>query len=105
MRLGSRDLRTGRPAVVADSWDINERKCTRRGMRTGYATRGGFGGFASKPSAAGFPGLRLKTGGGGPDADGRHVAASGRLLGSKATGEEARWPSDQKKTIVGPICP
>ena len=47
--------------MVADSWDIDERKCTRRGTRTGYATRGGFGGFASKPSVAGFPGLRLKT--------------------------------------------
>ena len=27
--------------------------------------------------------------------NGRHVAASGRSRGSKATGEEVRWPSDQ----------
>jgi len=27
--------------------------------------------------------------------NGRHVAASGRLRGSKDTGEEARWPSDR----------
>ena len=91
--------------MVADSWDIDEHKCTRRGTRTGYATHGGFGGFASKPSAAGLPGLRLKTGGGGPDADGRHMAASGRLLGSKATGEEARWPSDQVKLELDPYAP
>ena len=47
-----------------------------------YATRGGFRGFGPQNP------------GGGPDADGWHVAASVRLLRSEATGEEARWPSD-----------
>ena len=51
--------------------------------------------WASKPSAAGFAGLGLKTRAEVPMRNGRHVAASGRLLRSKATGEEARWPSDQ----------
>jgi hypothetical protein len=61
--------------------------------------------FRLKTIGGGFLDLRLKTGGGGPDADGRHVAASGRLLGSKATGEEARWPSDQVKPELDPYAP
>jgi hypothetical protein len=47
-----------------------------------YATRGGFRGFGPQNP------------GGGPDADGWHVAASVRSLRSEATGEKARWPSD-----------
>lgn len=53
MRLGSRDLEAEQPAAVVDTWDIDKCKCTRRGMRTGYATCGRFGGFAPKPSANG----------------------------------------------------
>ena len=41
------------------------------------------------------PGLGLKTQAEVLTWNGRHVAASGRLRGSKATDEEARWPSDQ----------
>jgi hypothetical protein len=82
VRLGPTDQTTGWPAAVADTWDIDKRKCTRRGTRTGYATRGGFRGFGPQNP------------GGGPDADGWHVAASVRSLRSEATGEEARWPSD-----------
>jgi hypothetical protein len=85
VRLGLTDQTTGWPAAVADTWDIDKRKCTRRGMRTGYATRGRFRGFGPQNP------------GGGPDADGRHVAASVRSLRSEATGEEVRWPSDQER--------
>ena len=42
-----------------------------------------------------FGGLGLKTRAEVPMRNGRHVAASGRSRGSKATGEEVRWPSDQ----------
>jgi len=56
--------------------------CRVAGKRMEYATRGGFRGFGPQNP------------GGGPDADGRHVAASVRSLRSEATGEEARWPSD-----------
>jgi hypothetical protein len=52
-----------------------------------YATRGGFRGFGPQNLD------------GGPDADGRHVAASVRSLRSEATGEEVRWPSDQEKEL------
>jgi hypothetical protein len=61
VRLGPTDQTTGWPAVMADTWDINKRKCTRRETRTGYATRGRFDGLSSKPSEAGFAGLGLKT--------------------------------------------
>jgi len=50
--------------------------------------------WASKPSAAGFAGLGLKTRAEVPMPEGRHVAASGSSRGSEATGEKARWPSD-----------
>ena len=56
--------------------------CRVAGKRMEYATRGGFRGFGPQNP------------GGGPDADGWHVAASVRSLRSEATGEKARWPSD-----------
>jgi len=82
VRLGLTDQTTGWPAAVADTWDIDKRKCTRRGTRTCYATRGGFRGFGPQNPD------------GGPDADGWHVTASVRSLRGEATGEEARWLSD-----------
>ena len=77
MRLGLTDQTTIWPATVADTWHIDKRKCTRRGTRTGYATRGRFDGLSSKPSEAGFAGLGLKTRAEVPRRNGRHVAASG----------------------------
>jgi hypothetical protein len=40
-------------------------------------------------------GLGLKTQAEVPRRNGRHMAASGRSRQGEATGEEARWPSDQ----------
>jgi len=54
--------------------------------RMEYATRGGFRGFGPQNPSR------------GPDADGRHVAASVRSLRSEATGEEAQWPSDHENS-------
>ena len=51
--------------------------------------------WASKSPVAVSSGLGLKTRAEVPMRNGRHVAASGRSRGSKATGEEVRWPSDQ----------
>jgi hypothetical protein len=98
MRLGPTDQTTGWPAAVADTWDIDKRKCTQRGTRMGYATRGRFGGLPSKLLEASFTGFEPQNLGGGPDAYGRHMATSVRLLRSEATGEEAWWPSDQKNS-------
>ena len=71
----------GRP--IEDGGDT----CQVARKRIEYATRGGFRGFGPQNLD------------GGPDADGRHVAASVRSLRSEATGEEVRWPSDQEKEL------
>jgi hypothetical protein len=43
-------------------------------------------------------GLGLKTRAEVPRRNGRHVASSGSSRRGKATGEEARWPSDEDDT-------
>ena len=64
--------------LVEDGGDT----CRVAQKRMEYATCGRFRGFGPQNP------------GGGPDADGRHVAASVRSLRSEATGEKAWWPSD-----------
>ena len=54
--------------------------------------------WVSKPSDGRFMGLGLKTRAEVPRRDGRHVAASGSSRQSEATGEKARWSSDQDYT-------
>jgi hypothetical protein len=58
-----------------------------------------------KTIGGGFTGLDLKTRVEVPRRNGRHVAASGSSRRGKATGEEARWPSDQHEDRVGPLRP
>jgi hypothetical protein len=67
-----------------------------------YATRERFGGLGLKTISDGFTGLSLKTRVEVLRQNGRHVAASGSSRRGEATGEEARWPSDQDEDRVGP---
>ena len=67
----------------------------------GDTCRARFDGLGLKTIGGGFTGLGLKTRAEVPRtevSEGRHVTASGRLRGCKATDEEARWPSDQGVT-------
>jgi hypothetical protein len=54
-----------------------------------------FDGLGLKTIGGGFTGLGLKTRAEVPRRNGRHVAASGSSRRDEATGEKARWPSDQ----------
>jgi hypothetical protein len=63
-----------------------------------YATRERFGGLGLKTIGGGFMGLGLKTRAEVPRRNGRHVVASGSSRRGEATGEEARWPSDEDDT-------
>jgi hypothetical protein len=63
-----------------------------------YATRERFDGLGIKTIGGGFTGLGLKTRVEVPRRNGRHVAASGSSRRDEATGEEARWPSDEDDT-------
>jgi hypothetical protein len=56
---------------------------------------GGFGGLGLKTIGGGFTGLGLKTQIEVPRRNERHVAASGSSRRGEATGEEARWPSNE----------
>jgi hypothetical protein len=58
----------------------------------------GFGGLGLKTIGGGFTGLGLKTRAEVPRRNGRHVVASGSSRRGEATGEEARWPSDEDDT-------
>jgi hypothetical protein len=58
----------------------------------------GFGGLGLKTIGGGFTGLGLKTQAEVPRRNGQYVAASGSSRRGKATGEEARWPSDEDDT-------
>jgi hypothetical protein len=64
-----------------------------------------FDGLGLKTIGGGFTGLALKTQAEVPRRNGRHVAASGSTRRGEATGEEARWPSDQHEDQVGPLRP
>jgi hypothetical protein len=70
----------------------------RRGTRMEYATHERFGGLGLKTIGGGFTGLGLKTRAEVPRRNGWHVAASGSSRRGEATGEEARWPSDEDDT-------
>jgi hypothetical protein len=63
-----------------------------------YATRERFCGLGLKIIGGGFMGLGLRTRAEVPRRNGRHVAASGSSRRGEATGEEARWPSDEDDT-------
>jgi hypothetical protein len=63
-----------------------------------YTTREWFGGLGLKTIGGGFTGLGLKTRAKVLRRNGRHVASSGSSHRGKATGEEARWPSDEDDT-------
>jgi hypothetical protein len=63
-----------------------------------YATRERFGGLSLKTIDDGFTGLGLKTWVEVLRRNGRHVAASESSRRGEATGEEARWPSDEDDT-------
>jgi hypothetical protein len=58
----------------------------------------GFGGLSLKTIGGRFTSLGLKTRTEVPRMNRRHVAASGSSCRSEATGEEARWPSDEDDT-------
>jgi hypothetical protein len=60
-----------------------------------YATHERFGGLGLKTIGRGFTGLGLKTRAEVPRRNGRQVAASRSSRRGEATGEEARWPSDE----------
>jgi hypothetical protein len=63
-----------------------------------YATHERFGGLGLKTIRGGFTGLGLKTRVEVPRRNGWHVTASGSSRRDEATGEEARWPSDEDDT-------
>jgi hypothetical protein len=58
----------------------------------------GFSGLGLKTIDGGFTDLGLKTRAEVPRRNGRHVAASGSSRRDEATGEKARWPSDEDDT-------
>jgi hypothetical protein len=64
-----------------------------------------FDGLGLKTIGGRFTGLGLKTRVEVPRRNGRHVAESGSSRRGEATGEEARWPSDQHEDWVGPLRP
>jgi hypothetical protein len=70
-----------------------------------YATRERFDGLDLKTIGDGFTGLGLKTRAEVLRRNGRHVAASGSSHRGEATGEEARWPSDQDEDQARPLRP
>ena len=53
--------------------------------------------FVLKTIGCRFTGLGLKTRAEVPMRNGRHVAASGSSRRGEATGEKARWPSDEER--------
>jgi hypothetical protein len=63
-----------------------------------YATRERFGDLGLKTIGRGFMSLGLKTRAKVPRRNERHVAASGSSRRGEATGEKARWPSDEDDT-------
>jgi hypothetical protein len=67
----------------------------RRGRIWSTLLASGFGGLGLKTIGGGFIGLGLKTRAEVPRRNGRHVAVSGSSRQGEATGEEARWPSDE----------
>ena len=63
-----------------------------------FKTIGGvFGGLGLKTIGGGFTGLGLNTRAEVPMRNGRHVVASGSSRRGEATGEKARWPSDEER--------
>jgi hypothetical protein len=90
-----------RHALTSEVWWFRPQN-HRRGTRMEYATCERFGGLGLKTIGGGFTGLGLKNRAEVPRRNGRHVAASGSSRRGEATGEEARWPSDQDEDRVGP---
>jgi hypothetical protein len=69
-----------------------------RGTHMEYATHERFGGLGLKTIGGRFTGLGLKTRVEVSRRNGWHVVASGSSRRGEATGEEARWPSDEDDT-------
>ena len=63
-----------------------------------YATRGPVCWFGSQNYRRTVIGFGPQNPGGGPEADGRVVAASRGLRRDEANDEKARWPSDEEIT-------
>ena len=71
-----------------------------RGRVRGMLPAARFGDLGLKTIGGGFPGFGPQNPGGGSDAERTARGGIGKIARSKATGEAARWSSDQKLSRV-----